>query len=323
MKGLEQLVERAPDLAFELPDGTPVVKLGLIATLYFKEGYTTQIKQKVMECFDRFYSEFGSELKAQWGERHSKLTPDSFKKSRDKILKTGPHNQYEWQISSAIDDKEAETYGLAVLSSQELHGDSTRSFIKLVLPWTFLEAAEGMARYRDWLVYLCNQVCADHGYGGLSTILPFYFDPYTHIECELAQQFSGLEVDSMPHRLSMHLVDQIKGANWYTILSDTFVERLGGETAVRQLQGSRSDIDVVRYDKGLIIRAGDYPQLGALADGLPAAYVTVSKGVKPLRSSSPVQLHGHSPYGASFGKDSSRRWYARFDEEGAETEAPC
>ncbi|GAD64941.1 hypothetical protein [Aquipseudomonas alcaligenes] len=55
MNALEKLTKHAADLAFELPDGTPVVKLGLIATLYFKEGYTAESKQRVAECFERFY----------------------------------------------------------------------------------------------------------------------------------------------------------------------------------------------------------------------------------------------------------------------------
>ena len=54
MNALEKLTEQAPGLTFELPDGTPVIKLGLIATLYFKEGYTPQSKQAVTQCFERF-----------------------------------------------------------------------------------------------------------------------------------------------------------------------------------------------------------------------------------------------------------------------------
>ncbi len=61
----ERLNEKAPDLAFELPDNTPVIRLELIATVYFKEGYLLENKQKVMECFARFKEEFGQYQKVQ------------------------------------------------------------------------------------------------------------------------------------------------------------------------------------------------------------------------------------------------------------------
>ena len=138
MNALERLAQRAPNLEFELPDDTPVVKLGLIVTLYFKEGYTLEIKQRVMACFERFHEEFGAHLKGQFQERYKKLTPASFEKTRGKILETEPNEQYEWYLSSAATAKEAEDYSLSTLNSLLVHGDKVRSYLKLVLPWSFL-----------------------------------------------------------------------------------------------------------------------------------------------------------------------------------------
>ncbi|MCY1552754.1 hypothetical protein D9M68_891710 [compost metagenome] len=50
--------------------------------------------------------------------------------------------------------------------------------------------------YRHRLTYLCNQVQAEHGYGGLSSVLPYDYDSYMTTEYQLAQQYSGLEVDT-------------------------------------------------------------------------------------------------------------------------------
>lgn len=166
MNALEKLKERAPDLEFELPDGTPVVKLGLIVTLYFKEGYTAKSKQKVMECFGRFNEEFGSHLKGHYFQRYKKLTSSSVEKSHNKILSSEPNEQYHWHLSSAPNAKEAGGYSLSILNSFEIHGDKERSFIKLVMPWSFLFEPNSADRYQQWLIYLCNQVNAEHGYGG-------------------------------------------------------------------------------------------------------------------------------------------------------------
>ena len=112
MNALEKLQAQAPDLARELADGTPVVKLGLIATLYFKEGYTAARKRRVVECFERFYAEFQPLLKWQAGEHFHKLSPSRFEKQRDFLLQSGPNEQYEWQISSASNERMAREYSL-------------------------------------------------------------------------------------------------------------------------------------------------------------------------------------------------------------------
>src|SRR5471030_568269 len=314
-KILKELEERAEDLFFELSDGTSVAKLGLIATVYFKEGYTAAKKLIVMECFRAFYDEFRAHLKGQIQDRYKKLTSDNFEKTVAKILKSGPHDQYELQLTSASSINDAEAYGISTLNSQELHGDGARSYIKIVFPWDFINTNIGLARYNFWIRFLCDKVSAEHGYGGLSTILPYDYDSYLPIEFELAQKYLGLDVDSMPHSLTIHLIDFIKGVNWQTVIGENFVHRLGGEGALRQAFSGRGDINIENYSNGLIIHAGEYPQLGALENGAPLAYIAVNKIVKSIRTPKPSQLHNYSPYGNCFEKDSTARWYARFDRD--------
>lgn len=322
MIALEKLAECAPDLAFELPDGTPVVKLGLIATLYFKEGYTAENKQKVVECFKSFYEEFGSQLKLQVYRRDKKLTPANFQKSMEQILATGSNEQYYWSLSSSTSVKDAPDYCLSSLNSFEIHGDKVSSYLKLVMPWSLLSEPGGPERYREWLIYLCNQVKAEHGYGGLSSVLPYDYHSYMPTEYQLAQQYSGLEVDSMAHISTLELIEHIKGVNWFTVLGNTFVERLGGEDVIRHRLSGRGDVHIQPYDYGLIIRAGEYPELGAREDGPPAAYVAVNKVLRSVRIANPDQLHSYSPYGDCFDMESTARWYARFDQDDAASLQP-
>ncbi|WP_063613917.1 DUF3396 domain-containing protein [Pseudomonas syringae] len=315
MNVLKKLAERAPELAFELPDGTTVVKLGLIITLYFKRGYTQETKCKVDECFIRFYEEFKPLLKGMFYRRRKKLTDASFYKVREQISTTDSNDEFSWLLGSATEPTQADEYRLSMLNSLEVHGDQIRSYIKLVFPWSILKQPGGAARYQEWLCYLSDKLEVEHGYGGLSSILPYDYHSYSPTEYELAQQYSGLDVDTTPYASSLELMDHIKGVNWYTIIGNAFVERLGGESAIRHAFSGRGDIEILTYNNGLIIRAGEYPELGALEDGPPAAYVAVNKVVKPVRIPNPDQLHSYSPYGNCFEKDSTDRWYARFDQE--------
>jgi Protein of unknown function (DUF3396) len=322
MNTLETLEKKAPDLEFELPDGMSVVKLGLILTLYFKEGYTSKVKQKIIECFIRFYDEFQPQLKCLIYQRHKKLTPTAFAKAQETILKSEGNDEFSFFLGSAPGSTEADEYSLSAMNSFEIHGDKLRSYIKLVMPWSILKEPDGLARFQEWANFLCNQVQAEHGYGGLSSILPYDYHSYTPTEYQLAQQFSGLEVDSMPHGSSIELLDVIKGVNWYTVLGNDFVERLGGETSIRHELSGRGNIEIINYNNGLIIRAGEYPELGSLEDGPPPAYVAVNKVVKPVRIPNPDQLHSYSPYGDCFEQESTDRWYARFDQDEDGTNHP-
>jgi len=315
MNALERLQERAPDLEFELPDGTPVVKLGLIATFYFKDGYTVASKQRIAQCFERFHEEFKAYLKWQGGERFHKLTPSRFEKQRSLVLNSGGNEQYEWHISSANNEKESEDCSLSTMNTFEVHGDRNLSYLKLTLPWSILKTPDGLDTYHRWLVYLCNQVKAEHGYGGLSSILPYDYDSYMPTEYQLAQHYCGLEVDTFAYSMGRELLNHVKGVNWYTVLGNDYVERLGGEAAIRHALSGHGDIEILPYDYGLIIRAGQYPELGAKEDGLPQAYVAVNKVVRPLRIPNPDQLHSYSPYGDCFDQESTDRWYARFDQD--------
>lgn len=322
MSSLDKLVANAPDLEFELPDGSSVVKLGLIITLYFKEGYSLEKKQKIDECFAKFYESFRSHLKTMSYRRFKKLTEAGFKKSREHVLETDSNDQFSWFLGSAATATEANDYSLSMLNSFEFHGDKERSMLKMVLPWSILKAFDGRDVYETWLIYLCNEIDAEHGYGGLSTVLPYDYHSYMPIEYELAQKFSGLEVDSMPHASVIELIDYVKGVNWYTIIGKSFLDRIGGPATIRNTLSGRGDIQIVDYNNGLIIRAGEYPELGALEDGPPAAYVAVNKVVKPIRIPNPDQLHSYSPYGNCFEKESTDLWYARFDQDDTDTATP-
>jgi len=69
---LKNLIDQAPDLTIEQPDGTQAIKLGLIATIYFKNGYSLEKKKKIDECFTRFHEEFEPLLKTMVYRRRKK-----------------------------------------------------------------------------------------------------------------------------------------------------------------------------------------------------------------------------------------------------------
>jgi len=318
---LNELKKKAPDLEFELPNGTPVIRLGLIVTLYFREGYSLESKNTIIECFRKFRAEFKRNLNSQMYKRYGKLTDTSFAKAASSILKTDPNEQYHWQMASAETAFSAPEFCISTSNSPEVHGDRKRSYLKVILPWHYLQQPNGVEHYHNWVLHLCNETKADHGYGGLSTILPYDYHSYAPMEFQLATQYPGLEVDSLIANFKRELLDSTKGVNWYTIISNRLLEKLGGVENFCSTVKPHTDLELFIYDHGVIIRAGSFPELGS-PEHLPPAYVDINRIVKPLRINNPDQLQTYSPDNNTFDHKSSALWYSRFDVLDSPVKAP-
>lgn len=119
------------------------------------------------------------------------------------------------------------------------------------------------------------------------------YDPVSFEENEkgeLTAMYRELRPGSKVHRWGF-----IKGVNWYTLMGDVFVERLGGDAALRKAL-DRDDIRVERINHCVLVRAGPFPRLGAPEEGLPEPYVFVNKVLRVLRNPKPDGLHFYDPH---------------------------
>nr|WP_200998939.1 DUF3396 domain-containing protein [Pseudomonas cichorii] len=310
---LARLDAQSEHLAVDCSEGVPVVRLGLITTLYFKQGHTQEAKRRVEACFSRFYDAFKPMLKWQLYNRMRRLTASGFASCRRQILQSPPDVQFAWSIASAT-QAEVATYSLFVMNTSQGQADNDRSCLKMVLPWSYLTESDGLKRYEDWIRYLCSEVRAEHGFGSLACVLPGDGHHYLPLEYQFAQEYPGLMVDPGPHIESLRLLEHIKGVGWYTVLGESFVKRLGGSDRVRGKLSGCSDIVFHTYSNGLMIRAGAVPQLGS-GGVAPDVYREVNKVIKPIRLQDTGCLHPYLVPGVGFTKETTAQWYARFDEK--------
>ena len=73
-----------------------------------------------------------------------------------------------------------------------------------------------------------------HGLAGLGTQQLYDDNPYQYLECEIAQNFTGIDITTP--LTSKGLREGIRSVNWYTILSDEWVEKVGGSFSNSSLQ---------------------------------------------------------------------------------------
>ncbi|MFJ4142290.1 DUF3396 domain-containing protein [Pseudomonas sp. NPDC089734] len=310
---LARLEAQAEHLAVDCSQGVPVVRLGLITTLYFKDSHTQEARRRIEACFLRFYMAFKPVLKWQLFNRMRRLTASGFASCRRQVLNSSPEDRFIWSIASAT-QAEVATYSLFVMNTPQGQADNDRSCLKMVLPWSFLTEPDGLKSYEAWIRYLSSEVRAEHGFGGLACVLPGDGHHYLPLEYQFAQEYIGLMVDPGPHIESLRLLERIKGVSWYTVLGDAFVKRLGGSDALRGQLSTHSDIVFHAYGGGLMIRAGAVPQLGG-AGMAPAAYTAVNKVIRPVRLQDTGCLHPYLVPGVGFTEETTAKWYARFDEK--------
>ncbi|SHN19387.1 Protein of unknown function [Pseudomonas asturiensis] len=311
---LDRLERQSERIAVDSALGTPVVRLGLITTLYFKQGHTQEVKRRIAACFSRFYQTFKPVLKWQLYARMRRLSASGFASCKRHVLLGSPDDQFVWSLASAT-QAEVSSYSLFVMNTPQGQADNDLSCLKMVLPWSYLAEPDGLKNYETWIRYLSSEVQAEHGFGGLACILPCDGHHLLPWEYRLAREYVGLMVDPGPHIESLRLLDRIKGVGWYTVLGEAFVRRLGGSDKLRGQLSPYSEVVFHSYSNGLMIRAGAVPELGGRDKSVPKAYMAVNKVIKPIRLQDTGNLHPYIVPGTGFNEDTTAQWFARFDEK--------
>lgn len=309
-----------PEASVKYKDGSQAVNLGLIITIFFKDGHTPEVRRKMVECVDRYYGEFKSHLKKTMAPRWVGITEKNYAKKRQAILDSSPEEIFSWYLGSEATDYHAPDYEILIMGKRIFHNDNDRSVIKLVLPLSLLKELDGKARYQAWLMWLCETFKVESGYAGLSFILPYEFHRMFPYEYKLAQRFPGVMVDSIGTLEGTGAPIGLKGACWYTILGNPWLEKLGGEEKLAHRLKNTPEISLLSYDGGLILKAGALPPgLGEMqTEELPPLLVKVNQIIKPVRFNSSRSLHFYSEHeNFQFDKESTMKWYRRFDEASA------
>jgi len=235
---------------------------------------------------------------------------NSYINPREWVL-TNPN--YRWSLiyhagEKASDASDIEFYTLN--SGDTPQGDDT-SFLRIHFPVSILKDTPALLeRIRHW----CGLIQPDHGYAGFSFAHSHGYERGEAVSYEyiMAQRFPGLDVYDNVHH-SLKLGHHIKGADWLVILSDAFLNRIGGLPQIRERMGS---LPVLDYPGGAILQAGPLPQLGDTEQDLPMTeYRQVAAIIEPLRHKNYKGGAEMLAPGPKFTGSSYMQWLARFSPE--------
>ena len=312
-----------PEISVKYKDGNPALNLGLIVTVFFKDGHTQDVREKMAECADRFYAEFQTHLKKTQVKKWHKITNNNYNKKRAELIKMTEEHIFCWHLTGAKDLDYAPDYDLFMMNQRIYHNETDRTIIKLTFPLEFLREPEGLKNYEAWILWLCNAFPVESGYAGLAFVPPLGFLEAYNIypwEYVRAKRFPGIMVDTNSHFEGGLAVEGIKSACWYTILGNSWLKKLGGEEIIDSKLANSEGVEQLHYNNGIILKAGRLPpSLGEVScEELPVGLVKINWIIKPIRFNKAYSLHAYAPEKyAQFDEETSMRWFERFDEASA------
>ncbi len=306
--------------------GHPVLQIALISTVYFEEAYRRETREAVVACCEELFQRCGHKLRwalhpdTRYMERYGDGKGSD---PRAWLLDYGEDESFSLIYHGAHHDRGAGTPSIKAL------GMERRPYVKvghLQVGLPLLWFSEHPGTFPEIVLEICRKLQPDSGYGGIGVIqspdiaISQRWEPVIY---QLAQRFPGLEAD-FPITHGLWLTKGrgdgrggIKGVNWLTVVADRWLDELGGADKVEADVGSLDSRFIVhRWGRGLMIQAGDRPDLGDAEQGRwPELYVKLSKYLKPLR------ITQHCPFGCAgagprFGNDMEEglKWLRRFDE---------
>jgi hypothetical protein len=299
--------------------GRVVLRLGLVATWYFHDGYKLEKRRAVADCYDEFQASFGERLR--WrvvegghfsGARHKKnlgtylLAPKFAAPNSDKNWSFLYHGG---ERKEDVSDVRIEALGLSRVECES--EDGGLSYLTIALPLSLL--ADRSADFQDLVLRWSRRLQPFHGYGGIGILTPHDLGLAQMNEegvFAIAQRFPGLEVD-YPLEHSLWIKKGIKGGSWITLLSDHWAAKLGGIEKIREAFNS-GPFRVDEYPGGIMIVAGSIPEPGGHGRQMDVgSYRTLARVLRPIRTTHHPAVHS-TP--GCFRWHEFEAWLARFDD---------
>jgi hypothetical protein len=293
--------------------GLAIVRVSLIFTLYFPDGFDFDVRARISACFEEYRTRFAPHLK--WlllpdAERWHRAEPERIRSLHDWMRSGKAEIDYFLALRGGKNPHEASDYVFKVI------GDGLPfpqvSYLQIVLPAS--DPTVTLQTFRELSLRLTQIIKPHSGYGGLGFAEGSdvgIMDEGAPTIYALAQRFPGIEVERPVDHI-FYVGKGIKGVNWLTVLGQHWLDAMGGVTKLRAML---SDAFIFYpYDGGLVIQAGPVPQPGDVNQrNWPYLYAELARVLKPVRLTVHDSFDGGNPN--RFTKESTLKWLNRFDED--------
>lgn len=266
------------------------------AVLYFKEGYSAEMRKAIIECFNDYQTYAKDYLTWLWqdeppkGEKATSAYKDA--KPLLDILKSYSQMKAFNLLYTSGKEKFATgawEFNVSGKSKWQIENGTYQSLLTFSMPIDWVE--ENTKAFIELFIQCAQRLKANHGYAGYACIISqIREDKNEPTEAYFSRKFWAMNVGN-PFLEASHLLHGIKTVSWLTAINYEWFNK------VREQETLNSELPMnwfIGYDygTGIIIQAGNLPLSGSdEVDPLPAPYVLLNRVLKPLRVEKIQTLH--------------------------------
>jgi len=289
----------------------------ITAVLFFKDAHLPATREAIFQCFEDYQKVVKPPLTWLFREEPPEgpvKQPYAKAKSLKAMLnKMEPNDAVSFHYTSGKQAHDASPWGFQVIGLPAWRADMGGwglCGLQFSVPLLFLE--EQQDAFRQLFVDCARRLHAVHGYAGHSLVLSaLRYDENQAFEAYLSPKLRGFDAGNLVASAA-NAHRGIKTVSWLTALNWEYLEKVGGEAAVR----SELPMDwfgIFDYNDSLVIQAGPRPEAAPADQSLPARLVLPNMLFKPIRTPT-VQLH----YASSESEPrligwAAEKWLSRFD----------
>ncbi|SQI35956.1 Protein of uncharacterised function (DUF3396) [Leminorella richardii] len=293
-----------------------VLQVGLVAIFHIDEGWREEKRRAIAEAIERYIQDYGDRL--CWGFIDNVNRPELFiKGSKDNRIQRlieleDGAAEILWGSSSgrhSVSDYQIDMFSPAGWFEYIHH---PVSYVRFYLPISELKMEGGKERFERLILDFCTLLKPMHGLAGLGLQQIYEHEKFQHLEYEIGQAFNGIDMTN-PYGDKQYR-DGITSVNWYTFFDNGWLTKLGGQQALLAAF-DKTDITLLPYEGGMVVRAGEWPELGWIEkDPYPDLYVKVNQALRPIRAPKLDSMgYGSNAGEIRFDERSTACWLARFD----------
>jgi len=305
-------------LPYDRPSAGPAAKFGLGCELYFSEPDSAVARERVKNFlldYQATFPECVNEFLPTDARRTVKIRNDLASKL-DAEFKKHPHETgYSTALYGAVDvglpSDDVDPYQANVYARP--HKNPRLSYVGACMS----VCSDAGQFHKEALlsgVLRWSTMCQPkHGTGGFTFIFASGMAQNTKYALQMMKRFPGFDfIDGVSFTREAGTVhNRIKSVNWLTVLGDELVSELGGIGPMRS--ALEPVCKVHEYPGGVVIQAGEAPQLGDIAtDNIPEAYRMVARYTKSVR----FEDYDEALFRVAPGldrKEETLSWIRRFD----------
>ncbi|MDR0236766.1 type VI immunity family protein, partial [Acinetobacter sp.] len=266
------------------------------AVLYFKEGFSDEMREAIAQCFDDYQTYAQDHLTWLWqdeppkGERESINFSDA-KAIRESLKNYSPMKAFNFIYISGKEKfaTGAWEFNASGASKWQIMNGTYQSTLTFSMPIEWVE--ENTQVFIELFVKCAQRLKAKHGYAGYACIISrIRGDKNEPTEAYFSRKWWAMDVGN-PYLESDNLLNGIKTVSWLTAINYEWFN------PIKEQESLNSELPMnwfIGYDygTGIVIQAGNLPVNGFVdEDPLPAPYILLNRILKPLRVEKIGSLH--------------------------------